>query len=371
METTMSDPSEIENKEPEDETREQLLEEPVAERSLQMFNHLDTQIRAIDRLTIPSSQINAVLDSIRSFSRAISLQTNRLIVEISSEPLSQLSQSIEQMRQSMAMSVQIDLSPLLGMWHDIGANLGRYAEVQQAFVNNYLASLRVALPRIAIDFDPLIEQFSRAGARQLEYTLRRHHWWPVPGLPSEFYTGIFDLVEQAKTRRVNRYICDWFAWNRYRRLGRMVKRWESNEYYRLRRHIIRQALKAHRRGWYNLTVPALIPLVEGIAKDYLQGEHGVTERSGRLAVEKALNLNIPLSVFKEELRQALIRFLTSSTFAHTNRDNVLPSGYELNRHGVAHSRHLRYGTEANSLRCYLLLETLYQFIGDSQNISWF
>lgn len=62
------------------------------------------------------------------------------------------------------------------------------------------------------------------------------------------------------------------------------------------------ALMAHRRHWYNLTVPALIPLVEGIARDYLQEEHGITERRGLTAVRDALDRNIPESVFREELQ---------------------------------------------------------------------
>jgi hypothetical protein len=247
--------------------------------------------------------------------------------------------------------------------------LDGYRAFYAAFAANYLTPFQETLNRIALSFRPILEEFSRVQVRLLERTLRHYHWWPVPGLPSGFYQGILDLIEQEQTRGINRYICDWFRWNRYRRLGRMVRRWDGNEYFCRRRAIYHQALMAHRRHWYNLTVPALIPLVEGIARDYLQEEHGITERRGLTAVRDALDRNIPESVFREELQQALIRFLTSSTFADT--DDVLPSGYELNRHGVAHSRHLRYGTEANSLRCFLLLETLYQFIADALEISWF
>lgn len=367
----MPNVEEGEKGEPEDEAREDLFEEPTIQRAIQTYAHIDAQLQAASRsISLQASQFNAALDSIGFLSRMVSEAANRLTATIT-EPIRQVTQLSEQIQSSMTVGIQVDLSPLLSQWRIVGSTLDLYKAAYDALVTNYLTSFQEALSRVTFSFRPLLDEISRAQARQLERILRRYHWWPVPGLPPEFYLGILDLVEQGQTRRVNRYICDWFRWNRYRRLGRMVRRWDDNEYFRCRRHIYNQALMAHRRGWYNLTVPALMPLVEGVARDYLQKEHGITERSGKVAIEEALNRNIPPSVFREELQQALIRFLTSSTFADTDHDGILPSGYELNRHGVAHSRHLRYGTEVNSLRCFLLLETLYQFIADALEISWF
>ena len=365
----MPDVKECEDKERIEETREELFEEPVTQWALKTHAPIEAQLRAIRQSSTPIQvgQLQRVLLDISSLDRALSEAAGRLAADLV-EPVRRMGQLGKQFQSALTAAVQIDLSPLLEISRAVGSMLDRYEAVYRAFVTNYLAPFQETLSRIAPDFRPLLDQISGVQVRLLERTLRRYHWWPVPGLPSEFYLGILDLVEQGQTRRVNRYICDWFRWNRCRRLGRMVRRWDSNEYFRRRRPIYAQALVAHRRGWYNLTVPALIPLVEGVARDYLQEEHGITERGGMVAVQEALDRSIPANVFREELRQALIRFLTSSTFADT--DKVLPSGYELNRHGVAHSRHLRYGTEANSLRCFLLLETLYQFISEAPDISW-
>lgn len=366
----MPDVKECEDKERADEIREELFEEPVTQRALKTYAPMEAQLQAIRQSSTPLQvgQLHRVLLNIGSLNKALSEAVGRLTVDLV-EPVKRMGQLGEQFRSALTVAAQIDLSPLLEISRAVGSMLDRYEAVYRAFVTNYLTPFQETLGRIALSFRPLLDGISRTQVRLLERTLRRYHWWPVPGLPFEFYLGILDLVEQGQTRRVNRYICDWFRWNRYRRLGRMVRRWDSNKYFRCRRPIYTQVLMAHRRGWYNLTVPALIPLVEGVARDYLQEEHGITERRGLVAVQGALDRNIPANVFREELQQALIRFLTSSTFADT--DNVLPSGYELNRHGVAHSRHLRYGTEANSLRCFLLLETLYQFISEAPDISWF
>lgn len=357
-----------------DEAEEGLFTEPINQQAQRTWSLINAHLQSVGRLNVSTqisqqiSQLNKALSGITSFNKVISETIGRMADLV--EPVNQVAQLGEQLRSSLVVGALVDLSPLLEGWRTVGSVLDRYGETYKAFISNYLTAFQEVLPRITSNFRPLFDQLSRLQARQLERTLCRYHWWPVPGLPFEFYMGILDLAEQGQSRRINRYICDWFRWNRYRRLGRIVKRWDGNEYFRCRRHIYNQALMAHRRGWYNLTVPALMPLVEGVARDYLRGKHGVTERRGRAAIEEALNRNIPPSVFREELQQALIRFLTSSTFADTDRGDVLPSGYELNRHGVAHSRHLRYGTEANSLRCFLLLETLYQFITDNPDTSW-
>ncbi len=245
-----------------------------------------------------------------------------------------------------------------------------YEVTYKIILASYFRPFQDVLLEVGKSFRPILDTFSKLKARMLEDTLCSHRWWPVPGLPVEFYEGVLILIEKGETRRVNRYICDWFRWNRYRRLTRMARRWDDNRYFRRRRPIYRQALTGHRRGLYSLTVPALVPLVEGIARDYLWEEHCISERRGLTAIKEALSLNIPDDVYHEELQQILIQFLTSSTFADTDRDNVLTSGYELNRHGVAHSRHIHYGSEANSLRCFLLLETLYQFMSDNPGTAW-
>ncbi|MFW6116751.1 MAG: hypothetical protein ACOC6F_03395 [bacterium] len=353
--------------------REDLFTEPLSELIEKLNSFVRGHLQSLQSAEIAAgaaqrqAELHKALDSVTPLRRMVSESSHRATELL--ETASWAERLANDVRSPMRALAQIDLSPLLEELHDLRLAATRYQELYEALRSTYLGVLQGFATTFASEFQSFLDQLSRAHARRLERALRQYHWWPVPGLPDEFYLGILELIGDGQTRGVNRYICDWFSWNRYRRLGRMVRRWANNEYFRRRRPIYNQPLQAHRRGWYNLTVPALIPLVEGVARDYLQGQHGITERSGRRAIEEALDRNIPPGAFREELQQALIRFLTSSTFADTR--GVLPSGYELNRHGVAHSRHLRYGTEANSLRCFLLLETLYQFIEGGPAISWF
>lgn len=246
------------------------------------------------------------------------------------------------------------------------ASLQRFIDESLVSFHEKMASL---FQSIKFNFQPLIDVISAAQARSLADTLRSHYWWPVPGLPHQFYEGLLDLLDNGNTRQVNRYICNWFSWWRYRRLGRMVRRWEANRYFERRKHIYLQALEAHRRGQYNLSVPTLLPLLEGIAVDFLNEEYAVF-KTGRKAIEEAIRTNTPPDMFNKVIQDTMIEFLAESTYERTSH-GVLKSGYELNRHGVLHSIHLRYGREANSLRCFLWLETLYQYIDDSpEEVDW-
>jgi len=358
------------------EPREDLFTAPLSEQIEKSVSSAEAMLRPLQRAQIAvgvgqqATELTESLDGVTSSLRRIAIESSHRATEVL-ETASWAERMANGIRSSMRVLTPIDVSPLLEELGNLRLAGARQQELYEALTSSYLGVFRGFATAFASTFQSLLDQLGREHARRLEQTLSRYHWWPVPGLPNEFYLGLLELIEDGQTRRVNRYICDWFSWNRYRRLGRMMRRWENNEYFRHRRPIYNQALLAHRRNWYNLTVPALIPLVEGVARDYLQCEHGISERSGRRAIEEALNRNIPPGAFREELQQALIRFLTSSTFADTDHGGVLPSGYELNRHGVAHSRHLRYGTEANSLRCFLLLETLYQFIEREPPVSWF
>jgi len=356
----------------EGQRREELFERPIVERVLESSTGVERLMRAAAQGTMSTRSLAELTEAVQ---RTVALQTsiaeasNRLVTSLV-KPLEELGQIRSQLQVPVDALLSQALAATLEVSKYLNASLRNFQSAYGALVQSYLAPLQGALLRITDGFRPLLDEITRAKARQLESLMRRWHWWPIPGMPTDFYMGILRLLEQGLAGRVNQYICHWFRWNRYRRLGRMVRRWDTNEFFRRRRHIYGQALKAHRRGWYSVTVPALLPLVEGVARDYLQEQHGLSERSGVKAIKQALGKRIPKDVFREEVQQALIRFLTGSTFADTNAGDLLPSGYELNRHGVAHSRHLRYGTEANSLRCFLLLETLFQFIADDPRTPW-
>ena len=121
------------------------------------------------------------------------------------------------------------------MLDDVRRTVDQMRQIQTAILDQYLEAFKRIQPAITDLLGPILARIKRARAEHLETTMRRYRWWPVPGLLWEFYEGILELEDQGRTRYVNRYICDWFGWNRCRRLGRLARRWSANEYFR-RRH---------------------------------------------------------------------------------------------------------------------------------------
>jgi len=235
------------------------------------------------------------------------------------------------------------------------ADLYRVLDSFTAEVLQPLSEAMVHLSRTIVTID--LSGIERGAATLLAHSLWRYGWWLVPGADAELYHGIIDLAAKGQGRKINRFVCDWYSANNCKRLSTIVRGWHSNKYFQRRRQVYKQALWAHRRGKYYLTIPALLPLLEGIAKDYLQEEHGITEEGTRKAVIKAVRQNPAFRPWREVELDALVRVLASTTYEKTD---LLPekTGSILNRHGILHGLYPRYGREANSLRCFLLLETL-------------
>jgi hypothetical protein len=61
----------------------------------------------------------------------------------------------------------------------------------------------------------------------------------------------------------------YYQRDNYKYLIEAVQSWESHPLFVPRMHILKDALQAHCRGLYTLSVPALINQIEGVLNDYV------------------------------------------------------------------------------------------------------
>ena len=105
-------------------------------------------------------------------------------------------------------------------------------------------------------------------------------------------------------------------------------------------------MAAHRAGQYTLTVPALLPLAEGLSAEIM----GTT--AGRQNVVKAVARDW------RAREQELWTELYSDVVVHVIYKNYDfdkdPAPY-LNRNGILHGRVPDYGTDLNSIRVFLFV----------------
>lgn len=134
------------------------------------------------------------------------------------------------------------------------------------------------------------------------------------------------------------------------------------EKYPSRAQILVDAFDAHSNGKYTLSVPTLLPQIDGIGCDVL----GV-DRQFFLDKTRQRGLDKTVADFKWPwgdqpytlggIDEMMLRALTLSWSMTLDTEERNRKGMfsPLNRHGVLHGRDTDYYTEFNSLRCILLL----------------
>lgn len=207
-------------------------------------------------------------------------------------------------------------------------------------------------------FQPIIEETEAWYTREMAETLARYRWWYVPTMSRELIKNVDDLVRQGKGRSINAYICRHYRENRCKPLRDMVDGWYDLSYFQKRRPIFEAALSAHRQGKYILSVPTLVPHIEGIAQEFLLD----------LGLKKAVNWTVLAKVLGTSQTKARIIVadsfgdaLLEVFFAHFERTDQYSSKL-INRHAILHGRHMTYASQANSLRSFLALESLHYFL---------
>jgi len=134
------------------------------------------------------------------------------------------------------------------------------------------------------------------------------------------------------------------------------------EKYPLRSAILTDAFDAHRAGKYTLSVPTLLPQLDGIGCEVMGlGRNFFAERRRADALAGILQnfqfpsdgRQYPIGGIDERMLAAVER--TWSLTLDTNRRRSGTEYCPLNRHGVLHGLDTDYATEFNSLRCILLI----------------
>lgn len=133
-------------------------------------------------------------------------------------------------------------------------------------------------------------------------------------------------------------------------LRKKLAEWESKEWFAHRLPILRDAVEAHLGGKYWLSVPAILPQIEGIIVDGY-GFHG---RMKQRAWEDRFNrlFSNPNGLEKGIKEYVLVKVLL------VGFDHGSPVGSPLSRHAILHGGDTEYGTQMNSLKAILLFDFL-------------
>ncbi len=181
-------------------------------------------------------------------------------------------------------------------------------------------------------------------------------WPPIPFLDTLYAADLIRRYDvqglAAIEQELEEYLLELYD---HDHLQAIVSRWEQNRRLARRLPILRQVVDAHVSGQYWVSVPAMLPQIEGIIPE-LYGHDGSTGYNG--------------ARMKEHLEQMLTSksFLPFDGWMRLFYSEVLMASFaygspprsRLSRHAILHGYDTTYGSAANSLRSILAFDFLQQ-----------
>ncbi len=196
---------------------------------------------------------------------------------------------------------------------------------------------------------------------ELKRILCARGWWILPReINGPVKRELIRLGRGDKTLGIDRYLCSRFSENDGARLGERIEAWFKLPYFAERKPIILDSSDEHKVGKWTVTVPTLLPLVDGVMRRFRK-EHLRRSKNAK----KVMHVDKFLDYYRRNqlklFGKSLDTFMRKQVFAYFDFSNgVSPS--PINRHGILHGEIFDYATEANSLKVFLLLDTISQFI---------
>ena len=187
-------------------------------------------------------------------------------------------------------------------------------------------------------------------------------WAIAPSMNRDLREKVVLFHQQEKTRYISQVILGYYHKNNFIRLKSAVASWETNPLFSSRMHIFNAALEAHCEGNYTLSVPALLPQVEGILNEYVK-MNKLEAKLGK--VEKVYSAVIgdldeyPLTSWA--IANTLLFQLQTSTFTFTDFEvefKKSANNRKTTRHSVLHGIATNYNKPIHSLKAFVLLDAL-------------
>lgn len=187
-------------------------------------------------------------------------------------------------------------------------------------------------------------------------------WTIAPSMNRELREKVVLLYQQNKTRYISQAILGYYHKNDFEKLKGTVATWQKNPLFSPRMHIFNAALKAHCDGSYALSVPALLPQIEGILNEYVM--------VNKLAVKLGKINNVYAAVIGDPGEYSLSSWAIASTLLYQLQTNTFTfTDFEIEfkkslnsrkatRHTVLHGIALNYDKPIHSLKVFVLLDAL-------------
>lgn len=187
--------------------------------------------------------------------------------------------------------------------------------------------------------------------------LKEFGWWGISSLSFKTYIEIEKQDDIVDVNEINKIICDFYSKDNFENLESLLLKWKENKYFNRVSEILEDAVEAHKNGKYTLSIPALMPNIEGIIRYFMSDKYGISKRSFA-PIYKEFKDNV--KGFEDIMAVYVIQYI-DKLFCNFDPEN--PNEVDdFSRHKLLHGFSSHYHSEVNSLKIILYLDEIYNII---------
>jgi uncharacterized coiled-coil protein SlyX len=252
---------------------------------------------------------------------------------------------------NLKKSIEMDWAKRLKVLEDVYASNQKTMESIQKMLNSdVFVELQKQIQRFQIQLEAIKEK------PKFYKRLKEEGWFIAPVL-LDLPSHVTDDLENKSGEDLTTYFCQLLRNDDFSLLSAMIDSWKDTPEYIKRKTIIDAAVEAHKQNQFELSVPALGLLIEGILKDIV----GVAKFNAQNHINQH---------YKQKLSPRLTPYdqLTQEEkiFADLLIKEIFGGNKKWSRNEIAHNYLPEHATEENSTRSLFMLDKI---IRDWGNIS--
>lgn len=239
--------------------------------------------------------------------------------------------------------------------------LGQFAKRMNNYYIAQFAEIGKSLERILSAID--------AHWEETRPKLQEANLWITPNMSTELIQEVDEVCRKPESQPhdVQEVFIRHYSQDGCALLKETINRWKKIPCFYGRMETIRDALDAHIHRKFTLSIPTLLPLIEGIACEYTSKKAGSSSKLLKEIIEDESYTTFLPSVSKQlflSLIDNIVFFgnigdeLTMEKYPKFLIENGVKESECLNRHAILHGIQKNYASEINSLKVFLILDML-------------
>jgi len=215
------------------------------------------------------------------------------------------------------------------------------------------------------------ELFSKHTEPDLEKAneiLINNGWWFILSLPISSCIKLNEVESDVTPENLTKWIVDYHNKDNFKVLEEIVNKWDL-KVFNENEEIFKEALWAHKKEKFVLTVPTLTIQVEGILRRYFESISARSVNKYRNELKKecenAINEN-KLGGMMKFVRLKNLEFIDNklNEFYGSFNDTNPRQLDDIHRHPLLHGQYLKYGTIEFSTKLFLILDMMHFILSD-------